>query len=438
MKCNLDVLNAASVEFTIVDGGLELFGNSQLDKIAIRTRDEDVDLVRLGGDNLGIEAVLGEDDLNAAALVNGEGRNATLALDLNTVAVDKLNDSDSIVEDNTALVAVINADTVDLLALNVDDSVVVLVKVDGLLGLGIVDGKVGIVLELAHPLVSFEFELGSSLLDGLLGTSANGGLLDGHNRAAVVGVSVLGLHVLGDLLETRGNIGTLVDLREQGVHVSSSSSRGSNGGRRRRSTGRGSGGSSGRGSTNVGRGGLTTLLPDKTGSVVLLDESNQGGEETLEGVDPVDLVLVLGLVLSQHLVGVELRVPLEFSDEGAGGGGNSDPTKSGGNLRKGREVVPLGVTTVGVTKGDDLTNTLSSGLQRLGKSGIVRLVTLGSNVQELAVGLEGSLERSNLGLEFSVSDLLGKFNEFGDVLVEERVELSNPGSARGSRRGSTS
>merc|ERR1712232_1192388 len=234
MKCNLDVLNAASVEFTIVDGGLELFGNSQLDKIAVRTRDEDVDLVRLGGDNLGIEAVLGEDDLNAAALVNGEGRNATLALDLNTVAVDKLNDSDSIVEDNTALVAVINADTVDLLALNVDDSVVVLVKVDGLLGLGIVDGKVGIVLELAHPLVSFEFELGSSLL------------------------------------ETRGNIGTLVDLREQGVHVSSSSSRGSNGGRRRgrsRSTGRGSGGSSGRGSTNVGGGGLTTLLPDKTGSV---------------------------------------------------------------------------------------------------------------------------------------------------------------------------
>jgi len=95
-------------------------------------------------------------------------------LDFNGVAVDGLNRRDSILEDNASLVAAIDGNAVDL-SVDPDNSVVAPVDVDGLLGLGLVDFDVLVsILELNDPLVTLEFELGSSLPGGSLASRSSG------------------------------------------------------------------------------------------------------------------------------------------------------------------------------------------------------------------------------------------------------------------------
>lgn len=129
---------------------------------------------------------------------------------------------------------------------------------------------------------------------GLLGLGSRGR----DNRGLVS--EVLGLHVVGDLLQARSDSITLVEGTEHGGHIGTL---GSTRGRGRRSgkvsRGRRRGARRGRGSTrrsrgsNFGRGSISTLgVPCQSSGVEVLDVVGELLEECVEESDPLDLILV--------------------------------------------------------------------------------------------------------------------------------------------------
>ena len=160
----------------------------------------------------------------------------------------------------------------------------------------------------------------------------------------------MGLHVLSNLLQTRSNVTTLVQLSKQSVGIRSRRlGRGRRGGhkvssRGRGTRGRGSSGSGGSGGSGRGGGleGITTLgVPGESSGVVLLDVFLHFVEEFLELVAPVDLLFFLALVQLQDLVGPEEGRVEGLLDEGGGGGGNDNPVHVSDGLGEGGEVLPL-------------------------------------------------------------------------------------------------
>ncbi len=142
------MLNGGGAEGSVLDDSLKLLRNAELDEVTVGAGDEDVHLIGLGGDELGIKALSAEVELNTGALVDGEGGDLVLDLDLNGEGVDDLDGGDGALKDKTSSLARVDGDGVDL-TLDVDDASSALVDVDGLLGLrGLDHDLLVVVLEL--------------------------------------------------------------------------------------------------------------------------------------------------------------------------------------------------------------------------------------------------------------------------------------------------
>lgn len=314
------------VELAILDGVEELFGDRELELRLFfrRAGNGDVEFVGLGSENLGIETILGQVDDTTRSLVDGDGGNLDDDLDLHAVAVNDLAGGDGFIEHDVGLLAAVDGEGVEL-TLDLDGGASALVDVDSLFLLGDLD-RHGAGLVLHNPLVALQFELGGLVGDSRgTGTKFAGRL---GSRFTLLDLSravstVLGLHVSGDLLETRGDALSLVksskDARHiRGIRGAGASTRGGSrrrGTRRRRTSSGGSrrsGGRRGSGGRGRGRGGssesIATLgVPGQTSGVVLLDVGLERLQETIEVVDPLNLLLVLALLVTTDLVGVELR-----------------------------------------------------------------------------------------------------------------------------------
>ena len=172
------MFQSSGVELSVLNGGNKLFGNRQLRVVTI-LGEHNVDGIALGGDNLGIERGLRQDNLDGGSLIDSEVRDLSARLDVDGLRVNNLATGDNILEDNTQPLSRVNNNTVDLGG-DVDGALLALVHVDGVLGLDLISGDGDVVValvELNNPLVTLQNgALGGGLLLGggseLLGGSS--------------------------------------------------------------------------------------------------------------------------------------------------------------------------------------------------------------------------------------------------------------------------
>ena len=173
------MLQSGGNELSGLDSGNKLLRNGQLGVITI-LGEHDVNGVALGGDDLGIERGLRQDNLDRGSLIDSEVGNLSARLNVDALRVDDLTPGDNILEDNSQPLSGIDNDTVDLGG-DVDGALLALVHVDGVLGLDFVSGEGDVavtLVELNDPLVSLEDgALGGRLLLGGSGELLGGRLL---------------------------------------------------------------------------------------------------------------------------------------------------------------------------------------------------------------------------------------------------------------------
>lgn len=213
------------VELAIADGAEELLGDGEFQQGLVLggARNRDIEFVGFGGEDLGVEAILGEIDRTTRGLIDGDSGNLDVDLDLDGVAVDHFAGRDGFIEDDVGLLAAIDSDGVEF-TLDLDGGASALVDVDGLLFLLDGDGDGG-GLVFDDPLVTLEFQLG-----GLVGHSGSanaktaGGLLSSggllFNLTRTIS-TVLGLHISRHLTQTSGHTLTLVQLGKDTRHIGS-------------------------------------------------------------------------------------------------------------------------------------------------------------------------------------------------------------------------
>ena len=130
--------------------------------------------------------------------------------------------------------------------------------------------------------------------------------------------------------------------------------------------------------------------------MVLLDVGDEVDHGTEVGLDPVDVLLVLLLVLLEHTVGVELAGIGHLLDVRAWLGGDGHPAESRDGLAHGGQVVEEGAAAALLAEllcGADL---LRDGLeQRLHHVG-GGLLALGCGDQDGTHGLVGGLDHGSL------------------------------------------
>lgn len=270
-------------KLTVDDEGFELLGDGGLNGVFLALSGvQDVHFGGLGGHDFSCKTVLGEVHLNTGSLVDGDGRSTSSDLNLNAGSINDLNTRDGILNYDGSALAVIDGDAVHL-ALDLNDGVLQSVDVDGVAGLGLIDDDLLVVdVVLDDPFVSIEdspgwldnlglsTSSGSSSL-GLVGISGdNAGLVGPAIRVRSLFalnpffVPVLGLHIVSDLLQSRGDISSLVQGAEHSGHISTLASSGggidgASGGRRGRAWGRGSSSGGSSGSSGLGGGSISTL-----------------------------------------------------------------------------------------------------------------------------------------------------------------------------------
>ena len=118
------MFNTVGYKFVINNGSLVLFWYSKFSEI-ISIRNKYINLVRFGCNDFSIKTFLRKDNLNTTAFINSKRWNFTLALDFNTITVNKFNYSNTVIENNTTFVTTINTNTVDFLSFNVKNTVII-------------------------------------------------------------------------------------------------------------------------------------------------------------------------------------------------------------------------------------------------------------------------------------------------------------------------
>lgn len=457
------MFQSSSHKLSILNGRNELFRNVKFFDITMITiRDDDVDGVGFGDDELGVQRILGNIEGDRATLVNSKVGNHTLGLNFNAIGVDNLNTRDDIVEDDGSLATVVDGDGIDFGVGDLDDTVVELVAVENVLGLGVLaddDGLVALV-PFDDPLVALQF--GDGGLGGGSGSTAArsgglGGAGGGRDDAGGTELGVfVGLHVFGDLLETRGDAITLVEGGKQVVAGSSGSGTRlagfGNRGRRRAGRRRGrsttSRGSRGRLGTTGGHGrfGITTVgVPVETLGVVLVDVGLELSEEALEGVDPLDLVLVGGrrasLELGQERVEVEDGTIKTFLDNRGRKTvhlgislGPEEPLEPSNGFGQSRHVVKVIITLARNALGSiHLGGGLEEGRDDGNLTDVGGLLALGGHLHDGAEARNGSDKVTNLGFETIRSDHVGSILKRLEMILNQLIK-SNQHSMIGSSR----
>jgi len=212
------VLDDAGVPLAVLEHRLELLRDRGLDWVVVLlgSWNEDVHFRGLGGQNLGGEALLGEVELKTVGLVDGDSRGLAGDLDLARLGVHNVNSGDDIVSDNGDLLAAVKGNLVDL-ALDHHSGVDALVDVHRVLGLSVLDGQgLGVLLVLNSPLLTLKSKLGGLVRGGVLGVLPVLGGSGGGNNAGGTELGVLVGHLgLLNLLESRGDVSSLVQGREE-------------------------------------------------------------------------------------------------------------------------------------------------------------------------------------------------------------------------------
>jgi hypothetical protein len=457
------VFQSGGNKLTIDDGGNKLLGNVKFFDVAMITiGDDDVDRIALGDDELRLERVLGDVESDGRALVHSKVGDDSLSLNFETVAVDDLNTRDDIVENDGSLAAAINGDGVDLSSGHVDNRVLKLVAIQNVLGFSIRDNDVLVALvPFNDPFVTLELRQRRSGGSSRGGSSARsssslGGTCSRNNTTgAELGVLV-GLHVLGDLLETTGDTISLVQRGEEVSTGISSSSTGITGfddrGRRRaRRRGRRSSTSSGgRGARDAGRLGITTVgVPVESLGVVLVNVGLEFSEEVLEGIDPLDLIFIGSggscLELGEERVEIEdgtIKALLnDRSWKTVHHGitlGPKNPLKSGNRFGDGGDVIEIIISSARNTLG---TINLVGSLEELGDCGnfssVGGLLALSGDLDDVAELSNGGSKVAKLGLQAVRTNGVGDGLEGLEVISNEIIIESNErmDSSRGGRGG---
>jgi hypothetical protein len=403
------VLNGLGVEGIVLHLGQELLRDVHLDGVlSFRLGgQDDVDGIGFGGDDISIEGLLGEVQLAVGALVDGDGGNL-VELNLEARGVDNLAGGDGISERDNNSLATIDGDGVEL-TVDLEEDLVALVDIDGLLEVGDIDSVLSTVVVLNEPLVTLEGSLGGTLLGGSLGSSglggSNGGLLD-DGTLSLEGRVLVHLHIISNLTETTGNVTRVEGSKNTsgsggGIGTLVAAGLGERGrGRRRRGRGASRGSSSGRGGRArgvPGGEGVTTIgLPGETSSVVGLNILLQLAQEGAPALSPGDLSLILTLKVLEDTVGVKLSTTDHITDEGSRSGGNGNPVQGTDTISDGREVVEhLGGAALVLQLANGASGADHTGNELLEVS-IRGLLALGGNNEELAVLSEGLVEVLNL------------------------------------------
>jgi len=205
-------------QLSVLDRCLVLFRDGDFNGVIAfsSSRNRNVHFRRLGRKDFGVEGFLSEVELASRGFVDGDRRNGSQNLHFDRGTVNDISGRNEVLEDDRALGARINDDGVDL-SLDLDGGSHALIDVASLLGFGIINNDASVInLVFDSPFGGFEGELwrlgnfGFSVLARccLLWFDC------GDDATSFVGVSVLGLHIRGNFLQSLGDISSLVELGE--------------------------------------------------------------------------------------------------------------------------------------------------------------------------------------------------------------------------------
>ena len=162
---------------------VELRRNGLLDPvIRILFGPHNVALRRLGGDDLDAKRFLRENQGAIIRLVEGDGRNDVLDLELAVFATNELTGRDELLGNNVAASALVYCDALAL-AVNEYSCILTVVDVDVLIDAGRIDVEVGGLI-LNTPFISLQFAFGRTLVRGRLGGNRNSRL--GRNVLSMI------------------------------------------------------------------------------------------------------------------------------------------------------------------------------------------------------------------------------------------------------------
>jgi len=162
MKRSTEMSNALRDQLPVLHHGLELLRHGQLCAIVRRgsTRNNHVDLVGLGRDDLYVERLFGQEHLASGRLVDGDAGHLAGDLDLTTAAIHHFDGRDGVIEHHPRLVATVESDVVHF-ALDLHHAAIAFVYVNRLLRLRVFDRQhlvVGLVFD--DPFIALQGKLG--------------------------------------------------------------------------------------------------------------------------------------------------------------------------------------------------------------------------------------------------------------------------------------